>query len=413
MNRQPMLDLHATTQQVHANRLAVGTDRFAADTADITQHEIRALKRTFNLADAHTHQRQSASQRNIVSDLPNLWYEAESRKQADLEQAFIESFFSLHNQHSVLKKSTGVYLTYAASISTFIAAMYLRARNMKVALIEPCFDNLHDLLKNIGVPIQTIPEDALHDDGMSYRNLIRAAGGADAVFLVDPNNPTGFSTMAKGRKGFLEVIRFCVDFNKLLLLDLSFASFALMDPSIGRFDIYEMLDESGVSYIAMEDTGKTWPLQDAKCAVLVVSDDIARDIYNLQTSVLLNVSPFLLNMVRAYVEDSRRDNFASVRDVILRSRDIVTRGLSGSMLDYCRPLVKTSVAWYRISAPHVTSTILHEDVLAHDVYVLPGKYFFWQHREQGERYLRIALAREAPIVETAVAHLRSVVDSYA
>jgi aspartate/methionine/tyrosine aminotransferase len=345
--------------------------------------------------------------------LPRLWYDAESRKQADLERAFVESFFSLHNQHSALKVQERIYLTYAASISTFIAAMYLHSNNMKVALIEPCFDNLHDLLKNVGVPIQTIPEDALRDPSDTYRNLIRTAGGADAIFLVDPNNPTGFSTMASGREGFLEVIRFCVDFNKLLLLDFSFASFALMDPAIGRYDIYEMLEESGVSYIGMEDTGKTWPLQDAKCAAMVVSKDISREIYNLQTSVLLNVSPFLLNVVRSYIEDSRQDNFESVRNVILRSREIVKRGLDGSILEYCQPMVKTSVAWYRIAAPHVTSTMLHEDVLAHDVYVLPGRYFFWHHRESGERYLRIALAREAPIVETAVAHLRHVVDSYA
>src|SRR5579862_7215437 len=143
MNRPPLSDLAVPVQQVQANRLALGNESSIEESVDITQHEIRALKRTYNLADAHTHQKQSPTQRKIVGDLPRLWYDAEARKQADLERAFVESFFSLHNQHSVLRKPTGVYLTYAASISTFVAAMYLRARNMKVALIEPCFDNLH------------------------------------------------------------------------------------------------------------------------------------------------------------------------------------------------------------------------------------------------------------------------------
>src|ERR1044071_9255987 len=45
---------------------------------DITQHEIAALRTRFNLADAHTHQNQSASQRRIIENLPNLWYSADN-----------------------------------------------------------------------------------------------------------------------------------------------------------------------------------------------------------------------------------------------------------------------------------------------------------------------------------------------
>ena len=48
---------------------------------DITQHEIDALTRRHNLADAHTHQRQSFAQQLIVESLPRLWYEAETRLQ--------------------------------------------------------------------------------------------------------------------------------------------------------------------------------------------------------------------------------------------------------------------------------------------------------------------------------------------
>ena len=46
--------------------------------SDITQHEIAALKTRFNLADAHTHQGQSPSQRRIIDSLPDLWYSAEN-----------------------------------------------------------------------------------------------------------------------------------------------------------------------------------------------------------------------------------------------------------------------------------------------------------------------------------------------
>jgi aspartate/methionine/tyrosine aminotransferase len=379
---------------------------------DITQHEIRALRQTYNLADAHTHQKQSCTQQQIVASLPQLWYSAERRKQAELERAFTESFFTLHNQLSLLHRSEGVYLTYAASISTVIAAMYLRSTNRRVGLIEPCFDNLHDLLKNTGIRMESIPESVFIHEDQIYENLARYSAGVDAIFLVDPNNPTGFSIMAGGRRGLEEVIRFCGDHEKLLILDLSFAAFSVMDPLIGRFDIYEMLDDSNVSYISIEDTGKTWPLQDAKCSVLVTSYDIADQVYDFHTSVLLNVSPFVLNIVREYVEDSRRDGFASVRDIITDNRSLVRAALDSPLLEYCEPRVNTSVAWFRITDPGIASSRLHNDVLRQEVYVLPGKYFYWHHRQEGERFIRIALARESGLVREAMSRLRRVVDAY-
>ncbi len=47
----------------------------------------------------------------------------------------------------------------------------------------------------------------------------------DALFLVDPNNPTGFTLLSDGRRGFEEVVRFCVDHRKLLIIDRCFACF--------------------------------------------------------------------------------------------------------------------------------------------------------------------------------------------
>ena len=70
---------------------------------DITQHEIEALKFEYNLADAHTHQSQSSSQNKIVDNLPIIWRQAESKKQAELEQEFIKTFFEVQRQNWALK----------------------------------------------------------------------------------------------------------------------------------------------------------------------------------------------------------------------------------------------------------------------------------------------------------------------
>lgn len=376
---------------------------------DLTQHEIQALKTRHNLADAHTHQRQSLSQDKIVQRLPDLWYESEENRQDHYERRFLETFFRLHKQPTAAALDKTL-LSYSASVSTMVAGLYCAQRQKSVALVEPCFDNLVDLLKHLGTPLVPLPERYLSEPDAIYENLRHVK--ADALYLVDPNNPTGFSLLKDGQRGFEEVIRFCKDHDKLLLLDLCFASFALCDPRYDRFDIYELLERSGVTYAAIEDTGKTWPVQDAKCAMITASEDIREDIYNIHTAVLLNVSPFVLNFLTHYVEDSIQDDFASVRDVITQNRRAARELLAGGMLEYVEPVVETSVAWFRLTTPDLGATELQKWLLDEEIYVLPGTYFYWNQPEAGERYIRIALARRPEMFAAAMGAMREVLDRH-
>jgi aspartate/methionine/tyrosine aminotransferase len=290
--------------------------------------------------------------------------------------------------------------------------MYLKQQRMAVTLIEPCFDNLHDVLHNMGVPLYPVAEEVFTEVDQIYDNLRRQVR-TDALFLVDPNNPTGFSLLQHGRRGFEEVIRFCRDHDKVLLIDFCFASFTLFDSQITRFDVYELLETSGVRYLAIEDTGKTWPVQDAKCALLTSSEGIWEDIYNLHTSVLLNVSPFVLNMLRRYVEESINDRMASVREVLDQNRKTVKRALDSSILEYQEPIVKVSVAWFRLNHPTLTASELQRAVAKRGVYVLPGRYFHWSQPSKGENFVRIALARDPKMFASAMATLRQELDLHA
>lgn len=368
---------------------------------DITQHEIEALKTEYNLADAHTHQSQSCTQKDIVDSLPELWYAAEKMSQYESEQKFIEAFYTLQGQHTALKRKDQIYLLYAASISMHITATYLMQKGSRVGLIEPCFDNLHDLMKHMQVPMSPLEESLFHDPSNIYENLMQNALGLEAIFIVDPNNPTGFSLAADGRESFIELVRFCTDCGKLLIIDLCFSSF-IMASGGERFDLYEILENSGVSYIAMEDTGKTWPIQDAKCSTLLASKDINDEIYNIVTSVLLNVSPFVLNLVRRYVQDSANDGFHSVGALLDVNRRLAIEYLDGETLRYCSPLVNTSVAWFEIVPQDLTADEVQLKLLENHVYVLSGKYFYWAHPERGQRYIRIALARNTDMFQRAM-----------
>ena len=386
-------------------------DLLSDDVRDLTQHEIQALKMRHNLADAHTHQSQSPAQREIVGRLPELWYEAEQKTQAEFEQRFLDAFFRLHGQPTARAKNKTM-LSYAASISTVVAAMFLTRERMSVTLIEPCFDNLHDVLANMGVPLYPIHEQAFADVDSIYDNLRRQVK-TDALFLVDPNNPTGSSLLQHGKQGFAEVIRYCRDYRKVLLIDFCFASFTLHGTGPSRFDIYQMLEESQITYLAIEDTGKTWPVQDAKCAMLTPSDDIQRIVYDLHTSVLLNVSPFVLNMLTQYVEESIKDQMHSVRSLLARNREIARTALDGTVLTYLEPVCNVSVAWFRIDHPTLTATELQRLGADSDVYVLPGKFFLWSEPSLGDQYIRIALARDSDMFASAMDKLRTTLDCFA
>ena len=376
--------------------------------ADITQHEIAALRTRYNLADAHTHQNQSPTQRKIVESLPKLWYEAAGQSQYQSEQDFISAFYSLHGQHRALKRSDDIYLVYAASIAMHITATYLQQKSLRVGLIEPCFDNLHDLMKHMRVPMVPLGEELFATPQGIYGNLVARAQSIDAVFLVDPNNPTGTSLLQPTDHAFREVVRFCVEHDKLLILDLCFAAFILASGQI-RPDVYAILEDSGVRYIAMEDTGKTWPLQDAKCATLTTSRDLKTDIYPIVTSVLLNVSPFVLKLVTEYVRDSAADSFASVRELLDENRELARQQLDGGLLRYLPPAVRTSVAWFEITDPAWTADALQAHLLDRNIYVLSGKYFYWSNPQKGQRYIRIALARETLLFASAIDAVRSAV----
>lgn len=371
--------------------------------ADITQHEIDALTRRHNLADAHTHQRQSFSQQLIVESLPQLWYESETRLQRDLERDFVTAFFELQGQPTALRTGRPL-LAYAASISTMVVATYLMQRKLTVALIEPCFDKLHDLLNNLGVPMAPLPEQDLADVGRIYDNLCRRVT-SDALFLVDPNNPTGFTLLSDGRRAFEEVVRFCVERNKLLIIDRCFTTFAMVDEAVDWFDLYELLESSGVSYLVIEDTGKTWPVQDAKCAILMSSGDLYPAIYDIHTSVLLNVSPFILNMLTRYLEDSKRDGLRSVRAVLETNRAVLADALARTRIQLHRPRARVSVAWLDLGELGIDASGFQQRLLAHDVYVLTGNYFFWSDPRRGDRFVRVALAREPSQFAVAAAKL--------
>ncbi|MEG4629482.1 pyridoxal phosphate-dependent aminotransferase [Microcoleus sp. AR_TQ3_B6] len=360
---------------------------------DLTQHEVEALKQKYNYADAHTHQSQSKSQLEIIKRLPELWLESEKTKQETLEKKFIENFYKIRGLETALE-GNNVMLYYAASIATIHIANYLLKKRLSVSLLEPCFDNLYEILMHMEIPLSPLKEDLLHDDDKIYENL-KTHVKSDAIFLVDPNNPTGFTLLGKkNKKAFEKVVQFCKDYDKILIIDYCFANFLMNDEEIELYDTYKVLKESGIKYMAIEDTGKTWPIQDAKIAMLKVSDHLYEEMYSIYTAYILNVSPFILNFLTEYLLDAQKCQFASTRNILNTNRQILSKSFQDSILTPLKPKSKVSVAWCEIREPHLKATELQRILYEEGVYVLPGTYFFWHNPNLGEKYIRIALARD-------------------
>lgn len=359
---------------------------------DLTQHEVQALKQKYNFADAHTHQSQSDSQLEIVKRLPELWLESENLKQEHLNNRFLETFYKLRGIETALIPNN-IMLHYAASIATIQIANYLLNKRLSVSLLEPCFDNLYEILKHMKIPLSPLKEELLHDVDQIYENLKHHVK-SDAIFLVDPNNPTGFTLLGKkNQKAFENVVKFCQDYNKILIIDYCFANFLMNDEEFELYDTYQILKESGIKYMAIEDTGKTWPIQDAKIAMLKVSDNLYEEMYSIYTAYILNVSPFVLNFLTEYLRDSKRCQFSSIRKILNTNRKNLEDIFQNSILKPLKPMSKVSVAWCKIMQPRLTATELQQILREGGVYVLPGNYFFWHNPSLGEKYIRIALAR--------------------
>ncbi|WP_375386084.1 aminotransferase class I/II-fold pyridoxal phosphate-dependent enzyme [uncultured Microbacterium sp.] len=361
--------------------------------ADLTQFEIRALEATFNFADAHTHQRPSEGEQQIVDSLPQLWEQARTRTQGEVDRQFLDTFFSFHGQVSRVGCETRSLLSYAASISMSVVATYLRLQGMSATLIEPCFDNLHDLLVQNQIEINAIDESVVSRAPNVYAALCESNMG-DALILVDPNNPTGESMFAYDSNRFAALVKFCVDRGVLLVLDFSFAAALMTGGGNRRPDVYDYLDRTGVSYFTIEDTGKSWATQDLKCGILTMSEDLWHATRDLHTGVILNVSPVSLLVSAAFVAHSSALPRTPLASLCNSNRLFLRTQLEGTRLRVREPQVPVSVAWLSIECGAAAEDTQRE-LATLGVHVLPGTHFYWSDHERGEHFLRIALARDS------------------
>jgi aspartate/methionine/tyrosine aminotransferase len=366
---------------------------------NLTQYERVGISRELNLADGHAHQSPDHDQRMIVTDLPDLYLESELIRQETAEVEFQRAFYRLAGQHSAMRHPQTV-LCYSASMSIDIVAAYLHETGMSVGLVQPCFDNLAAILRRRGVPLVPIAEEALID-----ASWLAGPGKPDALFVTLPNNPTGFTL---GPAEFEQLASWCAASGTVLIVDWTFRFFDRDEP----WDQYEVLDRTGVSYFCVEDTGKTWPTLDLKCSILATSADHYGLLLELHNDLLLNVSPFILRLLLAYIEDAQRRGLdMAVRWTVATNRRTLHWALRDSVLVPGDPGRTISVEWVRIASVALRSLDVVDMLAELGIGILPGDHFYWYDPHAGSNHIRIALARDTTMFATACLRLRAAIDT--
>ena len=278
-------------------------------------------------------------------------------------------------------------------MSIEIIANVFRQRSYSVALIEPCFDNIADIFCRHDISLTPITEDVLFNPSVLSTII---TDEIDAIFLVSPNNPTGISY---NRETLTEIAAYCASRSILVVVDSTFRFYADRDH---HFNEYEILSDSGVEFIFIEDTGKTWPTHDLKVSLLSTNSEIYNDLHQVHTDFILHVSPFTIKVTTEFIKNSIRDELASVINCV----DLNRLYLKEAIENTCLTMVNDSfgsVAWLRI-ANHYSSNDIVDALKKNNVQVLPGNNFFWSRPELGAQYLRIALTRDGDKFEQA-AHI--------
>jgi aspartate/methionine/tyrosine aminotransferase len=365
----------------------------------LTEFEFDGLSARYGFADGHAYQDTDTPQERILDTLPELWRKAATSRQREVETDFANASFGLANQVSMIG-SDNYRVCTSASQSIDLACSWLSRNGMRIALLEPTFDNLALIVRRWNIPITPIPEaDLLR---RPFGELVDP-GLIDAVFLVNPNNPTGSILSIDKAK---EVISWCVAHQKVMVWDFCFRYF---DPSI--IDFYELLISSGVKFIAIEDTGKTWSTMDMKASIIAYSASLKSQIDDVFYEIFLGVSPFTLTVVTEFIEDTRlRGLEGTLWKTVRHHRDLFREAIVGSVLSIEPKALHSTLAleWLRLDHPEMDDLKFTKYLAGYGVACLPGRFFFWNSSDsRGHKNVRFSLLKPVRTVVQGLEMLKT------
>jgi aspartate/methionine/tyrosine aminotransferase len=360
----------------------------------LTQHEREALSVPINLADGHARQDPTSSQARIISRLPEFFTETRHQPLDGLERRAQAAFLGALRQSAAPVDAGRVVSVYSSSVATMIVGRYLHDRRHRMALIHPTFDNISDLLNGLA---ERIPVSEQMLESGDWRSLERQR--VTCVFLTTPNNPSGWHL---GEGALRSLVAWAAERGVLLCFDTSFRGFDTRT----QFDMYRTLEDAGVDYVVLEDTGKLWPMSELKLGFIAMSASLEEPLKRIVSDVLLSVSPVVLRLVEELAHDYAEGGAGELHGLIEANRGLV-RKLAADLdsVTFLDPDARVSICRLRFESGG-ESLRIRAGLRERGVHVLPLNQFYWADPPAGARELRIALARNSDVVDEAMARLR-------
>ena len=352
-----------------------------------------------NVAEGYPRFAFTASQQAIVDRLPALMAEANQVPYSTLEARAQRSLLDALGQATAPVGTGRIVSYYAAGVAIDILGRCFAQRTRRVGVIHPTLDCLPALIRSRGVEVVPFNEARLN-----RRDPLEGLDGIGGLYIASPNNPTG--TVLDPRR-LRKLAESCARRGVALAID---SCFRVFDP-LAQYDHYAVLDDSGVDYVILEDTGKLWPLAGVRLAFLAFPAHSNLGIPEASADVLMMAPPFSTLVVEAFGYDLAAHGMKAIHERIAANRAILARALAGSeAAELAYPNSKVSMALIRL-APGLSSTRLWGRLLRRSVSAVPGRPIWWARGGQGEHYLRVALAREPEVLERAGREIRAELDA--
>jgi aspartate/methionine/tyrosine aminotransferase len=317
--------------------------------------------------------------------------------QGDLEEAFHKEFFSCAGQQHARNAKVRRFLSYSSSCAIKIAAQYCRIKGLRVLLLEPCFDNIRHILLTEGVKVQALAESVLCD----YVTISTLANSNTAFWIVYPNNPTGFALY---REQFEDFVEAATSAGATLIVDFCFRFYM---ENLATWDQYRILAESKCTFVAIEDTGKTWGVSDIKIGLTVSSEDAGDLLHLLHDQLLLNVSGLQLALLTSLIRDSVVHGLdAVIRKPVEQNRSLIHSLIAPDLFDHASTDCQNVPLEYLRLPRHYDAVRFWQSLRESGVDILPASNYYWSMPGQGADCIRIPLARQQSDVQAAVPILR-------
>ena len=387
MQRGPGTENSSITIPSQGPLTVATTKQNAFEKASLTSIEYGHLNVRANIADGH-------ARLSPVAGLDAFFSLASiaNSSQANLELQFMVEFakYGYFNERRFLTKQNS-WLAPSASAAIDAVMKYLSSYGYRsLAMLEPTFDNIPALARRAGLEIVAIQE----------FNQLPEDLDVDAVFLVIPNNPTGWIP-AEG--AFIKMATSLAHRQAPLIIDRTFRFFedaAYLERVISGVP--------NLRWVTIDDTGKTWSTLENKVSVISSNEmGVIDDIRAIGEEITLNVSPIALALCTAAIRLEMGPS--RIRSVVDTNRAHLARSiLKFGGLVHLHPSRLSVAALHLDHALGVSGAELAARASERGSGILPGRQFYWESPRRGDAIVRVALARDIEFFEGALAVLEDV-----